>query len=280
MALAERLESLWDATPDIQWRSNAEPELENWRSALRWSFAAEGALSIALRLAVALRPVWFTLASAEGLAWVRAGLDSSGVHAGSQRAWWSYGSAPCDVIQQYGNAAASAQRALADFSELDEPQGRALARLFAGAARGMLGETKEARSGLRAALEECRALGKRRSVAAALIYLAAFELKSGDADSARSLFAEALTLFKALGASRPAAHVALNLAELELKGGNAVEALRLANDALAAERCFERPRCRCLRPMQPRRLRRRTPPLGRERTRTRATRLPLRGSAA
>ncbi|MGB8521181.1 MAG: AAA family ATPase [Candidatus Tumulicola sp.] len=237
LALAERLGSLWDATPDIQWRSNAEPELENWRSALRWAFAAEGALSIALRLTVALRPVWFTLAPAEGLAWVRLGLNSCGSSQPDRtRAWLELTAAHLAmVMQQYGDAAAAAQRALAGFSEIDEPEGRALARLFAGAARGMLGETAEARISLSAALDECRALGARRAVAAALLYLAVLELESGDADSTRRLFAEALTLFKTLGASRPAAHVALNLAELEFKWGNAAAALRLANEALEAD---------------------------------------------
>ena len=62
----------------------------------------------------------------------------------------------------------SAQRALADFSELGEEKGAALARLFAGAARGMLGDATEAESNLRSALDECRGLGARRGVAARL----------------------------------------------------------------------------------------------------------------
>ncbi len=243
LSLAERLESQWDTTPDVQWRASAEPELENWRAALRWAFGSGGDLGIGRQLVVALRPVWFTLAPAEGLAWVRAGLDTCDTsHPDRIRSWLDVSAAHLAMLtQQYGNAAASAQRALTDFSELDDKQGRALARLFAGAARGMLGETKEAEIDLRAALEECRALGARRSVAAALIYLAAFELESGNADSARNLFAEALTLFKSLGASRPAAHIALNLAELEFKSGNAIEALRLANEALDAERALNDP---------------------------------------
>jgi len=237
LAIAERLESEWDSTPDVEWSANAEPELENWRAALRWAFASGGNRGIGLRLVVALRPVWFTLAPAEGLVWVRTGLDAcdhskpNGI-----RSWLELSAAHLAMVtQQYPNAAASAQRALADFTVLGEYQGSALARLFASAARGMLGEGKEAQSDLRAALTECRALGARRSVAAALVYLGAMELGDGDADSARSLFAEAFALFKTLGASRPAAHVALNLAELEFKGGDPGEALRLASEALEAD---------------------------------------------
>ncbi|MBV8529921.1 MAG: helix-turn-helix domain-containing protein, partial [Candidatus Eremiobacteraeota bacterium] len=169
LALAERLESEWDATPDLQWKSGAEPELENWRAALRWAFAAGGELIIGLRLIVALRPVWFTLAPAEGVAWVRAGLEvCSASRPDRIRAWLELSAAHLAMVtQHYRNAAASAQRALTDFSELGERRGSALARLFLGAARGMLGEAKEARSDLRAALDECSALGARRGVAAA-----------------------------------------------------------------------------------------------------------------
>ncbi len=238
LAIAERLEAQWDATPDVAWKAKAEPELENWRAALRWAFASGGDLNIGLRLIVALRPVWFTLAPAEGLAWVRAGLEACDHDSrpNSIRAWLELSAAHLAMVtQHYRNAAKSAQRALADFSELAERRGSALARLFAGAARGMLGEAQEAESDLHAALDECRALGARRAIGAALLYLGAFELGSGDADSARRLFAEALTVFKAVGAARPAAHVALTLAELEFKGGNAAEAVRLANEALEAD---------------------------------------------
>lgn len=243
LTLAERLESQWDATPDVVWKSRAGPELENWRAALRWAFAPGGDLSIALRLTVALRPVWFTSAPAEGLTWVRAGLEACGASRPDRlRTWLELSAAHLAmVMQQYKDAATSAQRALVSFAELDEPRGRALARLFAGAARGMLGEVAEAKSDLRAALDECRALGARRAVAAALLYLAALELESGEADPARRLFAEALALFRALGASRPAAHVALNLAELEFRCGDAAQASRLAKEALEADTALNDP---------------------------------------
>lgn len=237
LALAERLDSQWDATPDVEWRANAEPELENWRAALTWSFASRGDLALGRRLIAALRPVWFTLAPSEGLAWVRAGLDSCGVSRPDRvRAWLELSAAHLAMVaQHYGDALASAGRALAEFSELGEKRGSALARLFAGGARGMLGEAKEARSDLSAALDECAALGIRRGVGAAMLYLGALELGSGDPGSAKRYFANALALFKTLGASRPAAHVALNLAELEFKSGNTVEAVRLANEALEAD---------------------------------------------
>lgn len=241
LALAQRLESEWDATPDVEWKAQAAPELENWRAALRWAFGSAGNLDVGLRLIVALRPVWFTLAPAEGLTWVRTGLDVGEDSPANIRAWLEVSAAHLAMLaQHYPNASASARRALDGFSKTDEKRGSALARLFSAAARGMLGE-ENAKGDLRGALEECAALNARRAVAAALLYLAAFELNSGDADAARQLFSEALVLFKALGASRPAAHLALNLAELEFKSGNAAEALRLANEGLEADGALSDP---------------------------------------
>lgn len=235
--LAERLEAEWDGTPDVQWKAGAEPELENWRTSLKWAFGPGGDIGIGLRLIVALRPVWFTLAPGEGLVWVRTGLDAcDDSQAPGIRGWLELSSAHLAMLaQRYGSAAASAQRALAEFSHLKEKRGSALARLFAGAARGMLGETEEAKSDLHEALHECNALGARRAAAAALLYLAVLEVRSGEPELARRLFGEALTLFKKVGSSRPAAHVALNLAELEFKSGNHDEALRLANEALEGD---------------------------------------------
>lgn len=237
LMLAERLESVWDDTPDVEWKAAAEPELENWRAALRWAFAPGGDREIGLGLIVALRPVWFTLAPSEGLGWVRAGLDACGDARHDRiRAWLDLSAAHLSMVaQQYGDAAASAQRALAAFTDLGEQKGSTLARLFSGASSAMLGDAKTARDQLCAVLEEGAAAGARRTVGAALLYLAALELGNGDADAARNFFAEALTLFKTLGASRPAAHVALNLAELEFKSGNPTAALRLANEALEAD---------------------------------------------
>ena len=73
--LAEELEAAWDTTPDAKWKMLAEPELENWRAALRWAFEPYGDLNVAQRLASALRPVWFTMAPSEGLRWVQTGLE-------------------------------------------------------------------------------------------------------------------------------------------------------------------------------------------------------------
>ena len=237
LALAERLESEWDGTPDIEWKARAEPEMENWRAALRWAFGPGGERGAGLGLAVALRPVWFTLAPAEGLAWVRTGLQECGESRSDRiRAWLELSASHLAMVaQRYGDAAESAQRAVAFFSELDDKKGTALSRLFLGASRGMLGEAEQAQRDLRAALDACIVLGERRAVGATLLYMGALELGTGDAEAARRYFAEAFALLKSLGASRPAAHVALNLAEIEFKSGNPTDAARLAGEALEAD---------------------------------------------
>ncbi|HYL27662.1 MAG TPA: helix-turn-helix domain-containing protein, partial [Candidatus Nitrosotalea sp.] len=114
LALAERLEAQWDATPDVEWKATAEPELENFRTALRWAFAPGGDRSLGMRLIAALRPVWFTLAPAEGSAWVRTGLGECNESRPSRiRAWLELSAAHLSMVtQQYGTAKSSAERAL------------------------------------------------------------------------------------------------------------------------------------------------------------------------
>ena len=78
LRLAEVLEDAWETTPDTAWKARAEPELENYRAALRWAFSSDRDRDLGLRLAAALRPTWFTMAPSEGRGWIRAGLNSVG----------------------------------------------------------------------------------------------------------------------------------------------------------------------------------------------------------
>jgi predicted ATPase/class 3 adenylate cyclase len=239
--VAEELESVWDTTPDLQWKALAEPELENSRTALRWAFGKPGDVNLAQRLAAALRPVWSTLAPSEGLRWVRVGLEAADsttpIDVGARLQLSAAHLAM--VAQQYKHASVEAERALQGFTVLGDRRGTALAQLFTGAARGLLGEVAEGESLLHAALAESRRAGANRAVGAALMYLALLRLRNGDAPSSRALFSEALDVLTAVGAVLPAAHIALPLAELEFQNGNATEAVRLVSDALEAERALK-----------------------------------------
>ena len=239
--VAERLASAWETTPDDQWRSLAEPELDHWRAALRWAFEANGDRSIGQRLVAALHSVWSTMAPSEGLEWSRTALAScdngtpDGVKANLEL-WAAY----LDIIaQQYNAAHAAAERALSGFTDVADRRGLALARLFTGAALGLLGDTSGGESLLRTALDDLRQLGARRYIGAALYYLATLRLRVGDLPASRRLFAETLEIFQSVGATRSAVRMAMMLAELEFHDGNAAEAVRLIGTALAAERAFK-----------------------------------------
>jgi predicted ATPase len=58
LSLAEQLEGERNTAPDAEWLARAEPDLENWRAALTWSFGTDGDVELGQRLAGALRPVW------------------------------------------------------------------------------------------------------------------------------------------------------------------------------------------------------------------------------
>ncbi|MGA8535178.1 MAG: adenylate/guanylate cyclase domain-containing protein [Candidatus Tumulicola sp.] len=240
LSLAEDLEAAYDTTPDATWKIRAEPELENWRAALRWAFEAHGDLNIAQGLAAALLPVWFTMAPSEGLGWVQTGLE--GVHAETptrEIARLELSAAHLFMLaQRYKNALSGAERALEGFTELGDRHGIALAHMFTGAARGFLGETVQGEARLRTALEEFRQLGARRAIGAALVYLATLQLSAGDVATSRGLFADALEVWKSIGAARPSAHLALSLAELEFQAGDAEAAVRLVSEALETERAL------------------------------------------
>lgn len=46
LALAEGLDSRWEATPNRDWLAEAILEVENWRAALNWGLAARGDLLV------------------------------------------------------------------------------------------------------------------------------------------------------------------------------------------------------------------------------------------
>jgi predicted ATPase/class 3 adenylate cyclase len=238
LELAERLEDAWETTPDTAWKAQAEPELENWRAALHWAFNSDRDLG--LRLAAALRSAWFTMAPSEGQRWIRAGLEAVS------------DSTPLPIVarlalsdahlatytQQYAAALPEAERALSLFAQLDDRRGIALASMFAGAARGLHGETAEGMSLLEAALSEFRRLGSPRWIGAALNYLGILHLSAGDVGSCRPFFYEALGLLRSVDAARPAAHISLYLAEAAFRDGDPVEAVQLVGEGLAAERAL------------------------------------------
>jgi predicted ATPase/class 3 adenylate cyclase len=238
LALAERLHSAFDSTPDRVWLSQTEPELENWRAALAWSLGERNDVLLGQRLTAKLGDFWHSYGASEGLRWVRTALEVVDE------------TTPASVVAQLdlaegllyeslGRISLShipAQRALSRFHELDDQMGVAYAQHILGSSLAQHGRIADGEVLLRAALEVSRKHGGRRLTGRTLRRLATARVHAGDRATARSLYAEALEIFKAAGAERNVAFVATFLAELEFQEGDAEAAVRLAAEALASDR--------------------------------------------
>ncbi|HLY02917.1 MAG TPA: adenylate/guanylate cyclase domain-containing protein [Candidatus Cybelea sp.] len=238
LALAERLDDAFDSTPDREWLSQTEPELENWRVALTWSLGARNEVLLGQRLTAKLGDVWHSFGPSEGLRWVRTALELVDE------------TTPPAVVAQLDLAEAllyeplgrirlshiPAQRALSRFHELNDQIGVAYAQHILGSSLAHHGRIADGEELLKAALEVFRKHGARRLTGRTLRRLATARGNAGDRAAARSLYAEALEIFKAAGAERNVALVATFLAEIEFYEGDAEAAVRLAGEALASDR--------------------------------------------
>jgi len=240
LALGEELYRIFETTPEREWLALAEPELENFRAALTWALGPQGDGLLGRRLAAALRPVWTRFAAAEGQRWIRAARDLSAtaMPASVEAALDLAEAAIAIALAQRKTARERAERALALYSELDDPMRVAQARHLLGRALVDLGDIEEGETMLASALREARAVGVRSVIADVLQSIAIARNHAGDVTGARPLFAEALAMFRSIGAERVSSTIAGNLAEAEFHEGNAVEALRLEHEALATYRAF------------------------------------------
>jgi non-specific serine/threonine protein kinase len=234
LALAEALGESYESTPDRAWFSQAQPDLENWRSALAWTLDARGDLMLGQHLAAALRSIWNFFAPAEGRSWVRKAAQT--VDAATDEAVIAkldLAEAALDAsLYQYKAAYGAAEHALALCRRLGDVRGEMEAQRRAGQALIFLERIAEGETQLRAALATAEALGLRKTAVGALITLATARRFAGDAAEARARLAEALAAARATGFDRQAALVALDFAELEFEGGDVNAALRLVSKAL------------------------------------------------
>ena len=59
--LCERAELEWEIRPTEEWLATYRTEIDNFRSALDWAFSPNGDTALAVRLTVAMTPLWFQL---------------------------------------------------------------------------------------------------------------------------------------------------------------------------------------------------------------------------
>lgn len=233
--LAEQFDRNWYTASERSWFREAQAEVDNFRTALRWTLIERHDLESGRLLAAAIARVWYSTSPVEGRRWVRAAIDTCDVTTpGSVLARLFLADAMlCGSLGEFKAALTSAEQAIERSSELDDLQ-VARAKVTAGGALGALGRSAEGETFLEEALTIARRLDNRRLQALALGNLGTTSSRRGDIARARRYYAEALTYYIALGLDRPAASIAGSLAEVEFAGGDPAAALQRAEEARAA----------------------------------------------
>ena len=233
LAFVERLEA--NHPGDHEWNAQAEPELDNWRTALDWAFGEGGDVLLGQRLAATLGRTWSNFAPSEGRRRIGTAIEKIDAATSPELVADLHlaDAQMCGVLGLHKTCHDAAVVALERYRALDNRLGIAKAQRHAGRALVFGGQTAAGEAQLREALETFRACGERPLTGAALENLAIARNFEGAIVEARELFGEALAIFKAEGMDRLGAAVANNVAESEFKSGNVEEALRLINDALA-----------------------------------------------
>ncbi|HEV7178663.1 MAG TPA: adenylate/guanylate cyclase domain-containing protein [Candidatus Baltobacteraceae bacterium] len=241
--IAEHVENDYENVSHQVWLAEAEPELENLRAALRWSFSPEGDVSLGQRIAVTVPRLFGILAAADGRRWVKVARENvtaetpPKVVAGLDLAEAVFASS----FNQFRAALASSERALAIFSEANEEREVVDAQRIAGRSLVYLGRVEEGERLLQEALASRLARGSPH-VGGTLRDLAVARALGGDIAGSRILFEQAAVSFEAGADESNSAITAATLAEVEFLGGDIDAALKLAQKAFDAVRALGRGR--------------------------------------
>ena len=191
LELAERLDAMWECTPDAIWFAQGQPELDNWRIALEWTLHSRGDRRVGQRIAGALDVLWLQYAEVEGWHWVSAALETADEQTPPAiRARLELAEAKLTGgAALFRNAAslAAAERALAYYARLDDARGLANAQRYKGHGLVHMRRIAEGEVLLNIALRAARALGARKLAVNVLETLGLARLFDGDA-SGRATF--------------------------------------------------------------------------------------------
>ncbi len=217
--------------PDAAWLETLEPEVDNFRAVLEWSFGPGNEAALGGTVAGSLERLWREGGlEAEGRGWIRNAqgrIDEETIPAVAARLWralaWLTSGAQC---------LEAAEKACALYEKLGDGRGLAHGLNVLAWALFHVGRPAEAAIANDRALGWFKEFADKRNVAACLRQQANIAEEQGDAAGARDLYKQALTVFKALGVQSSVAIVQASIAELEFKEGNATEALRYVGEAL------------------------------------------------
>ncbi len=217
--------------PNERSRRHVAPERENFRAALEWA-SSSGSTQILARLASPLVGVWITGGQLhEAEQWMTLMLEHTDEYSGRLAA--QVISAARSHAHHRGDhveAAALANRALALWREVGDPEAIGREMVSSGFVVHLGGDLASGRSALEAAVEFAREHELAAVLAAALNNLADLAIHEGELGEARSLSEESLAV--SAPGSVSAGIVLINLAYIETHEGRYADASKLAREAL------------------------------------------------
>jgi predicted ATPase len=234
LLLAQEFERIYDSTPESEWTSKAEPEMENWRAALEWSLNLRRDIMLGQRLVSAMRWMWLLFAPNEGRRWVYTALAVADAAAPeSVVAKLQLADAQLEAAFMQPEATYKAAESAWKKLERDDDASAVEAQRYAGKALVFLGRMEEGEMLLRQSLTAAERLGFQKAKAQILGDLATARRFCGDFVEARKLFAQGRAIARVTGDHRAMRALTVRLAELEFHAGNAEAAVQLVREALA-----------------------------------------------
>lgn len=235
LELAEDAHERSEWMTDTQWKAFVAPEIENWRTALAWSFGECGDVALGQRLVCALQWVWNTLAPAERQHWVRLALQLIDAETPASLV------ARLHLIESLhykgqGMTQASYDAAVRAFELAKQSSNErdvAESELRMADALITLGRVTEGEKRLHSALTALQQHDAPKMRAWMLLALGMARFQSGDHAGAQSSCTEALTIAREFSFDRVKRVALSNLAELKFDAGDTQTALELVDEALA-----------------------------------------------
>jgi tetratricopeptide (TPR) repeat protein len=232
-AVAERAYAAWDLAPPADWLATLAPDIDNFRSALKWTLEGGGSAALGARLAAATMPVFLRLSLLdEGVAWCEAALGANPELDDATRARLRYVASMLYNNQvAFKNALAAASEALAAYERCGDSRGvvRSLSQLARQYARG--GRRGEARAHAERAVSLARGLHDARLLASSL-QRGATVFEPADVEIARAWFAESVELYRSLGRDEETARAFEWWSAAEAHAGYVDRALAIALEGL------------------------------------------------
>jgi predicted ATPase len=217
--------------PLLGWLAEAELELDNHRTALKWSLTEGNDAALGGAIAGALSALWTNAGLAvEGRDWIGLALKQVSETEHPRivaRLWYALSCLTADQSKHD-----TAERAMRLYASVGDASGAARAQRGLAFALMLMGRFDEATAAIEQALAAARACGDTWNEAYCLDTQASIAQERGDLPLARDLFALALAAFEALGDESGIAIVLSNMAELEFADGHPELALRAASAAL------------------------------------------------